>query len=185
MRRHASLLSAAAAVSLLAGVAACSRPSQPPVSTNATADSADQVMLDVRSVITNGGVQRGVLFADTAYVFDDNSRFEFRGVKTEFMRSDGVQDGTLTARRGRYEIRNGVLEGYGDVRIVTVDGRRLESPHLRYDQNRNLVSSDSAFTMVRDDQTQSGVGFEATPQLTRFQCRSNCGGSAPISIPIE
>lgn len=183
MRRR-TIVGAAAAL-LAAGAGACSRPNQPPVSTSTAADSADQVMLEVRSVITNDGVQRGVLLADTAYVFDQNSRFEFRGVKTDFMKSTGVQDGTLTADRGRYDIRNGILEGYGNVRIVTVDGRRLESPHLRYDQNRNLVSSDSAFTLVRDNQTQTGIGFEATPQLTQFQCKSNCGGSAPISIPIE
>lgn len=174
----------AAAVGVIA-LSACSDAGQPPVSTNTTADSADQVMVNVRSVMTSDGVQRGTLYADTAYVFDQNSRFEFRGVRADFMKPTGEQDGTLTARRGRYDIRNGILEGYGDVEIVTKDGRKLNSEHLKYDQGRNLVSSDSAFTMVQGDQTQQGVGFEADPQLTRFRCKSACAGSAPITIPIE
>lgn len=180
-RRRLALMSAAVAAVALT---ACNRGSQPPVSSNTAADSADQVMVTVRSVMTAEGVQRGNLFADTAYVFDQNSRFEFRGVRADFTKPTGVHDGTLTADRGRYDIRNGVLEGYGDVKIVTVDGRQLTSPHLRYDQGKNLVSSDSAFVLVQGDRTQRGVGFEADPQLTRFQCKSSCGGSAPISIPI-
>jgi LPS export ABC transporter protein LptC len=170
---------------LAVSAAACGKGGTPPVSTNATADSADQVMMQVRSNMTNDGVRRGVLFADTAYVFDQNSRFDFRGVRTEFMTPTGAQDGTMTARRGTYNLRSGVLEAFGDVRIVTEDGRRLDSPHLRYDQGRNLVSSDSAFVMVHGDRTQRGVGFEADPQLTRFQCKASCGGSAPITIPID
>lgn len=165
--------------------AACSRTSPPPVSTNATADSADQVMFEVRTIITNDGVQRGVLFADTVYVMDQSSRFDLRVVRVEFTKSNGVHDGTMTADKGRYEIRNGILEGFGNVRVVTEDGRRLTSPHLRYDQARNLVSSDSAFTMVQRDRTQTGVGFEADPQLTRFQCKASCGGSAPVALPVE
>lgn len=180
---RALVLGAALCAGMVA--AACGRSTPPPVSANAAADSADQVMVQVRSVMTADGVQRGILFADTAYVYDQNSRFEFRGVRAEFMKSNGEQDGTLTARRGRYDIRNGILEGFGDVRIVTKDGRRLTSPHLRYDQGRNLVTSDSAFTMVQGERTQTGVGFEADPQLTRFQCKASCGGSVPVSIPEQ
>lgn len=174
---------------LLAGAAlasgACRKTSQPPVSANATADSADQVMVDVRSLLTNGGVQRGELFADTAYVFDNNSRFEFRVVRTTFNTASGVKDGTMKARRARYDIRNGILEGYGDVEIVTNDGRKITSPHLRYDQARNLVSSDSAYTLREGNSVQRGVGFEADPQLNRFQCKASCGGSAPVAIPVS
>lgn len=171
-------------VAALAGTA-CRKSAQPPVSTNATADSADQVMVEVRSLLTNAGVQRGELFADTAYVFDDNSRFEFRNVRTIFNTSTGVQDGTMKARRGLYDIRNGILEGFGDVEIVTNDGKRVTSPHLRYDQGRNLVTSDSAYTLREGSSVQRGVGFETDPQLNRFQCKASCGGSAPVAIPIS
>lgn len=183
MIARALLVPAIGIVWLVGG--ACSRTSPPPVSANATADSADQVALDVRTVVTDDGVQRGVLFADTMYIMDQNSRFDLRVVRLEFTKSNGVHDGTMTADRGRYDLRNSVLEGYGNVRVVTEDGRRLTSPHLRYDQGRNLVSSDSAFTMVQGDRTQTGVGFEADPQLTRFQCKGSCGGTAPVALPVE
>lgn len=174
-----------AALVVAGGLAACQDANRPPVSTNTLADSADQVMYDVRSVITNSGVQRGELFADTAYVFDDNRRFEFRVVKVEFNKATGVKDGVMKAKRGRYDIGNGVLEGFGDVEIVTTDGRKITSPHLRYDQARNLVSSDSAFVMSEGGRVQRGVGFEADPQLNRFVCKSRCGGSAPVALPDQ
>lgn len=181
MRRPCLLMFAATA----AIAAACNKPSPPPVSRNATADSADQVMMGVRTLVTNQGVQRGELFADTAYVFDDNSRFEFRNVRTTFNTATGVKDGVMRAKRARYDIRNGVLEGFGDVEIVTNDGRKLTSQHLRYDQGRNLVASDSAYTLREGTTVQRGVGFEADPQLNRFQCKASCGGSAPVAIPIS
>lgn len=183
MTRRALFAMAAAVV--VASVSACSRGGQPPVSADAAADSADQIMFDVSTNMTDAGVLRGIMYADTTYIFDQNSRFEFRGVRAEFMKASGEQDGTLTARRGRYDLRNSVLEGYGNVKIVTKDGRQLTSEHLRYDQGRNLVSSDSAFVLVQGDRRQTGIGFEADPQLTRFQCKGNCGGSAPVSIPVE
>lgn len=173
------------AVGGVALAAACSRPAQPPVSRNATADSADQVMVEVRTLLTDGGVQRGELFADTAYVFDDNTRFEFRNVRTIFNTSVGEQDGTMKARRGRYDIRNGILEGFGDVEIVTKDGKRVNSEHLRYNQGRNLVTSDSAYTLRDGKTVQQGVGFETDPQLNRFRCFASCGGSAQVAIPIS
>ena len=162
---------------------ACRKPSPPPVSGDAVADSANQVMFDVHTLMTDQGVQRGELFADTAYVFDDNTRFEFRVVRATFNKASGVQDGVMKAKRGRYDIRNGVLEGYGDVEIVTNDGRKVTSQHLRYNQGRNLVSTDSAYTLREGNRVQRGVGFEADPQLNQFRCFASCGGSAPVDIP--
>ena len=40
---------------------------------------------------------RGELFADTAYVFDDQSRFELRKVRATFNTSTGTKDGVMSA----------------------------------------------------------------------------------------
>src|ERR687895_2941192 len=168
-------------------VAACREREQLPVTAVPTAaDSADQVMFGVRTLLNDRGVQQGELFADTAYVYDDNSRFEFRKVRTTFNTPTGAPNGTLTARRGRYDMRQRVLEGFGDVVVVTTDGKRLLTPHLRFEQSRNLVRSDSAFTLIDGTQRTEGVGFESDPNVTRFVCKRGCTVTRTnVTFPVQ
>ena len=105
-------------------------------------------MFDVRALLTDHGVQRGEMFADTAYVFDDQTRFELRKVRATFNTSTGTKDGVMSGDRGRYSTRDQMLEGFGNVVIVTNEGRRLTSPHIKYMQAANEVSSDTTFTLV-------------------------------------
>jgi LPS export ABC transporter protein LptC len=176
-----------AGLAAVCALAACRGREQPPVTAVQTAaDSADQVMFGVRTLLTDRGVQQGELFADTAYVYDDNSRFEFRKVRTAFNTPTGAPNGTLTAQRGRYDMRQRVLEGFGDVVVVTTDGKRLLTPHLRFDQSRNLVRSDSAFTLIEGARRSRGIGFESDPNVTRFVCKRECRGTdANVSIPTQ
>jgi LPS export ABC transporter protein LptC len=169
-----------------AGAAACKDTKQPPVAASASlADSAEQVLYKVRSLITNSGVQRGELLADTAYVFNDQTKFVMRVVHVNFNKETGIPNGTMRADRGIYDLRAQFLEGFGNVVIKTTDGKTLSAPQLRYNQVANLVSSDSAFQMTDGSRKQSGVGFTSDPNLTRFTCMKKCGGSAPIVIPTQ
>ena len=140
-------------------------------------------MLNVRSLLTNEGIQRGEMFADSAYIFDDNTRFELRKVRTTFNTSTGVKDGAMRADRGRYNLREQVLEGYGNVVITTTDGKRLTSPHVRYSQSNNEVSSDSAFTMVEPGRTLSGIGFRSDPQLNNVVVLKGSRGRGSFTLP--
>lgn len=182
MTRRWILVRVAAALALVA----CRNPEQPPVTAGPTAaDSADQVMVRVRTLLTERGVKQGELFADTAYVYDENSRFLFRKVRTTFNTPTGAPNGTLTAREGRYDMRQRVLEGFGDVVVVTTDGKRLLSPHLRFDQSRNLVRSDSAYTLIDGPRRSQGIGFESDPNITRFVCKRSCVASDNVNIPTQ
>jgi LPS export ABC transporter protein LptC len=174
------------AVALLAA-AACRKPgSPPPVKRGVSmADSAEQVMFGIRSLLTDRGVQRGELFADTAYVFDDQRRFELRKVRATFNSSTGTKDGVLSADRGTYSITQQKLEGYGNVVIVTTEGKRLTSPHMKYMQTTNEVSSDSAFTLVEPGRSLSGIGFRADPQLTRVVVLKGGEGRGTITLPAQ
>jgi LPS export ABC transporter protein LptC len=165
--------------------AGCSKSaSAPPVGSRDTlADSAEQVMLNVRSLLTDKGIQRGEMFADSAYIFDDNTRFELRKVRATFNTSTGVKDGTMTGDRGRYNLRQQLLEGFGHVVITTNDGKRLTSPHVRYNQAINEVSSDSAFTMVDAGKTISGIGFRSDPQLNHVVVLKGARGAGNFTLP--
>lgn len=182
IRRHVWLAAAVIVVAL-----GCKRQgSAPPVKHGISmADSAEQVMFGVRMLLTDRGVQRGEMFADTAYVFDDQTRFELRKVRATFNTSTGTKDGVLSSDRGNYNMRESKLEGFGNVVIVTTEGKRLSSPHMRYLQAQNEVSSDSAFTMVEPGRSLSGVGFRADPQLTRVVVLKSGTGRGSITLPAQ
>src|SRR5687768_7877045 len=69
------------------------------------ADTADQVFFGVTAPMENGGIKRGTLFADTMYVMNDQSRFDFIQGRVEFNTVTGVPDGSMRADRGRYDRR--------------------------------------------------------------------------------
>jgi LPS export ABC transporter protein LptC len=91
----------------------------------------------------------------------------------------------LSADRGLYNQRESKLEGYGNVVIVTTEGKRLTSPHMKYLQALNEVSSDSAFTLVEPGRSLSGVGFRADPQLTRVVVLKSGGARGNITLPAQ
>jgi len=184
MRRRVAV--AALAVGIVGVVGCKKKGSAPPVAAKATlADSAEQVLFNTHSMLTDKGVQRGEMFADTVFVFDDNTRFEMRKVRVTFNTVTGAKDGVMSANRGRYSVRQQELEGFGNVIIVTNDGKRLTSPQLKYMQGLNEVSSDTSFTLVKPGQTLSGIGFKADPQLTRFTIRRGGSSRGSLTFPSQ
>ena len=180
MNRPISMLIAATVL-----LAACrTKGAAPPVEGKATlADSAEQMLVTTRSLLVDRGVQRGEMFADTVYVFDDNTRFEMRKVRVTFNTATGAKDGVMSADRGTYNVRNGTLEGFGNVVLVSNDGKRLTSPQLKYSQSINEVSSDTSFTLVEPGKTVSGIGLRADPQMTRVRVLRNFGGKGSFTLP--
>jgi LPS export ABC transporter protein LptC len=167
MNRALSLLLAAGAGLL----AACQEPKSPPVVQGGALlpDSAEQLMLGVRFKLTDAGVQRAELEADTALVYGQGTRFELRRVKTIFYTMTGERDATLTSLEGTYHVRVQSMEARGNVVVVSTDGKKLETPQLKYDPTRNEVSSDSAFVLTEPDGVSSGIGFVSDPDMTQVR----------------
>ena len=176
------MIRTALAVAVLSA-AGCRKVTQPPlVGDAAVADSAEQVAFDIHYVMTNQGVKRGDMYADTMYVFSDQTRFLLRQVHGTFTTETGAPNGTFKGDRGTYDSRSQVLEGYGNVLLTSTDGKTLRSNHLKYVQRENLVSSDSAFTMRRQADVQRGIGFDSDPNLKVFKCHRACGGEALVPL---
>ena len=154
----------------------------PPVAVRTTPDTADQTLFGVRVVMADRGVQRALLEADTAFTYEDNTRFELRTVRSTFFTETGVKDATLTSRQGTYNVRSGNMEARGNVVVISTDGRRLDTPQLRYDPGRNEISGDSSFVLTRPGDELSGIGFKTDPDLTRINVLSNAHGRTTKSV---
>jgi LPS export ABC transporter protein LptC len=165
-----------------AAAAACAGGADAPGSArDALPDSADQVMVGLRHQLTNAGVRRAQLYADTAFFYDEGNRIELRNVRTVFFTATGDSNATMTGRRGTYDVRQQKLDGRGDVLLVSVDGRRLASPHLVYDRIANQVTSDTTFTFTEPGRALSGVGLRTDPQLRNVQVLRGAKGRAELS----
>jgi LPS export ABC transporter protein LptC len=181
MRRLSAFV---AAVIGLAATAACRDSKQPPVGSGPTmADSADQVLISVQYILSTKGIQRGELNADTAYVLDDQNRFDLRHAHVNFKTEAGASQGTMDANRGMYNVRTQILEGWGNVVVKLIDGRTLKSPHLTFNQITHQISSDTSYTLSKGNDTQSGVGFISDQAFVKFNCKSACKGSTSLLIP--
>ncbi len=169
MRRGPALVLVAAATGALAA-GGCERPAAPPVThASSLVDSAEQVLFNISTVLTNQGVERGTMTADTAFVFHDQTQFDFRNVHVAFRDSVGKPNGTMRADSGRYDMRTQVLEGWGNVVITSTDGKKLETPQLRYNQASDVITSDTSFVLTQGDKVQQGIGLVTDPNLVHIR----------------
>ncbi|MBA3853466.1 MAG: LPS export ABC transporter periplasmic protein LptC [Gemmatimonas sp.] len=136
------------------------------VSEASALDSADQVAFGSRTVLTDAGLLRAEIFADTTLFLSQNTRVAMRVVHGVFFNAQGSRDATVTADRASYDSKQQILEAYGNVVVTSVDGRVLKSPMLRFESAQNQILSDSAFSMTEPDgKEMRGVGFRADPNL--------------------
>lgn len=174
------------ALSVAALVAACRSDRVAPPVGGTLADSADQVMYGTRFNLTAQGVLRAELLADTAYFFDDNTRVELEQPTTTFFTTTGARNAVLTARHGQYRTQSGMMVARGNVIVNSEDGRRLRSEELKYDQNRNEISSDSAFVLTGPDRRLAGIGFRSDPNLQNVRVlNTQSGTTGTLTIPNQ
>jgi LPS export ABC transporter protein LptC len=168
-----------ACVLVVAGSVACSSKKQPPVAAHSPlADSADQVMYGARFNLTDKGLQRAQLESDTAYFFEDNTRIELERVHTTFFTATGAKNAVLTSQRGTFNSRTNNMVARKNVVVVSEDGRRLTTPELNYNQQKNEISSDSAFVMTEPNRRLEGVGFRSDPDMKNIKILKGVGGFA-------
>ena len=181
-RTRAAVLAAATVV---AATACNSKPTTGLAASNALPDSAEQVMYGLRNQQTNAGVRKSVLFADTAYFYNDNTLVDLRRVRIVFFSATGDSNAVMTGRTGRYDTRLQRVEGRGDVVVTSTDGRRLTSPHLVYERSVNQITSDTNFTFTEPGRTLEGIGFRSDPQLRNVQVLKGAKGRTVLPPPSE
>jgi LPS export ABC transporter protein LptC len=144
---------------LVLGAAACTDTGVRPTSSVESADSADQIMAKMSTRLTENGVLRSFVEADTAYVYQNEQRMDLRHFKVRMLDANGNLQSTLTADRGLYSSVNGELDARGHVLVESTDGRRLRTEHLIYDKGANRIESDTVFTYESPTERGSGKGF--------------------------
>jgi LPS export ABC transporter protein LptC len=167
--RTRRLALATAAIVMLLPFAACERTEQTP-SEAGTEQLPDQQIYNYRLIESEGGVKRWLLESDRMEKYLDREDVELFSVSMEFYR-EGEYHSTLTSDRGRANLSTKNLFAWGNVVVVTHDGRRLETEELHYDNRGGLIHNDVYNRFTWGDDVMTGYKLEATPDLDNIEIK--------------
>ncbi len=154
--------------------------------TQAALDSADQVLIGMSHYVTNAGVLRARVRADTAFFFSGTQRAELRNVHVTFYDAAGQATSTLTAREGTQHWRTGDMEARGSVVVIrNKDGGTMRTEVMYYNQLRNEVSSDRDFVFDAPDRHIKGRGFTSDPEFKRVTAKGPQGTGGEFVLPNQ
>ena len=139
----------------------CSDPGVRPSAATAVADSADQVMVKMSTRITNEGVLRSYVEADTAYIYQRSQIMDLRKFTARLLDEKGNLKSTLTADQGLYITYSNKLDARGHVVITSTDGDRIQTEHLVYDKMANRVDIDTTFVYDSPKGRLTGNGLQS------------------------
>jgi LPS export ABC transporter protein LptC len=123
---------------------------------------ADQVLYGMYHVITEDGVQKARITADTAFIWQAQDSLELANVRLIVYTEVGRERAVVTSLNGFLNTRTQRMTARGDVvLLVRQSSQRLETSELYYDPPRNRIWSDSATVMTEGNTVTRGTGFEA------------------------
>lgn len=164
-------------VVILAALVACREDTIRPPVTATAADSADQVLEGMEHFITNDGVRRTRVIADTAYLYEATQLARLKKVKVTFYSATGEETSTIVGDSGIYQTRDGSMSAWGHVVATTPDNRVLKSEELKYDSRTQKISSGVAFVYERPGQTRmTGDAFTSDPDFKNIVATRPRGG---------
>jgi len=172
---------------LLALVVAISCKNGTPVTaTQVVLDSADQVLLGMSHYVTELGVLRARVRADTAYFFSNTQRVELRNVHVTFYDVAGNPTSTLTSREGTDHWRTDDMEARGNVVVVRdKDGGTMRTEVMTYNRVRNEVSSDKSFVWDEPGRHAEGDGFTSDPEFKKITAKRPHGTGGQFLLPNQ
>jgi LPS export ABC transporter protein LptC len=174
------------ALLVLAWLPVACKSGTPVTATQAALDSADQVLIGMTHYVTENGVQRARVRADTAYFFSGTQQAELRNVHVTFYDVLGRPTSTLTAREGTHHWRSGDMEARGGVVVVRdKDGGTMRTEVLYYKQARNEVSSDKPFVFDAPDRHIEGEGFTSDPEFKDITAKRPRGTGGQFILPNQ
>jgi LPS export ABC transporter protein LptC len=139
-------------------------------------DRASQVTWDPEFLLNKSGRRRAIIRADLMkqYRTDDSTYSVWRTLDSSRVQSfvfdrAGDSSATITADSVVFFNQEGRYEAYGDVVVVTNEGRRLESEHLTWDQTDRTIRTRRYVRITTPTEDVRGNGLVADEDLETYQ----------------
>ena len=173
MRPHA--LSIALAGALVAGaLAGCGKTgTEPRAAQDFPQLPADYVLAQLTHYLTEDGVRRGVLNADSAYFYADSARANLVKVHLVLYNTSGQEAADLVSKTGQLDQRTNAMVARGNVVLVGKGSgaQRVETQELHYDPNQHRIWSTVTSTIFQGGNRTVTDGFNADDQLQNIQMK--------------
>ena len=170
-RIPAALVVAALALTLAAtGCGESAEPSAAP----ARRDGAvpEQQFFDYRLIESSAGVREWELQSAEMQKYAGRDDVLLVAVKMDFY-SEGAHFSVLTADSGRANLQTHDVHTWGQVVIVTDDGRRLETEELFFANSTQRITNEVFNRFTRGVDVMTGIGLEATPDLEYIELKGD------------
>lgn len=188
-QRHIILVCGLLALLLALGLAAgCQEDSNPAAETEMDKSLSEnlpiQQFFDYRLVETNVGIRKWVLVSDQMNKYSEQRDVELITVHIDFYR-DGAHFSTLTSDSGTANLKTNDIFTWGNVVVITNDGRMLETEELYFNNSEQLIHNDVFDRFTRQDDVIEGIGLEATPDLEYIEIKRQVEADVVDSEPTE
>ncbi len=137
----------------------------------------DQVLFQATVRYDNNGSPRFTVQADRIARFEATSLVEMDGeVKVDFFDA-GVHTAVLNSERGTVLEQKNQLSASGNVIVNSDSGMVLRTEYLFYDSEIERVLTDSFVTIITIQDSLTGYGLSATPDLKDLTIKQPSGAS--------
>ena len=175
---HCSLLITHCLLVFLLLTAACTTTEDHEVPTSKTEELPDQESWNSKIILSEEGIVRCIIHAGHLQQFEAGEIAKIdEGMKVDFFDEEGAHTSQLTAREGEVHQKTKDLEATGDVVIISEDGVRLRTDHIRWDNARQKILAPGEVTLSTDQGTETGVGLEADAGFSHWTMREVTGHS--------
>lgn len=140
---------------------------------------ASQSGKGITMLYTDSAILKVKVIAPEMYTYDKNVAEPFtllpKGVYVVFYDNAGKQTSTLKANYGvRYE-RSKKMEAKYNVEVVNINGEKLNTEHLIWDEARKKIISDTFVKITTDKEIIMGNGLEANQDFTQYEIKQITG----------
>ncbi len=163
----------AAGLCLLLVLAACAQEPETSVVKTEKGSAGErpaQQFFDYRLIESQAGVKQWILQSDEMQKFTGQRDVILGVVLMDFFQ-EGEHFSVLTADSGRANLQTKNIHTWGNVVVVTDDGRRLETEDLYFSNETELIHNDVFNRFTRDGDVMTGIGLEATPDLEYIELK--------------
>ena len=175
---HYSLLITHFPLALLLLTAACTTTEDNEAPTSKTEALPDQESWNSKIILSEEGIVRCIIYAGHLQQFEAEEIAKIdEGMKVDFFDEQGEHTSHLTAREGEVHQKTKNLHASGDVVIISDDGVRLMTQHIRWDNARQKILAPGEVTLSTDQGTETGVGLEADAKFAHWTMREVTGHS--------
>ena len=137
---------------------------------SAVAEKPIQQFFDYRLIESNAGVRQWVLDSVEMQKFAGQRDVVLIDLHMDFY-EEGEHFSVLTADSGLANLQTKNIHAWGDVVVVTDDGRRLETETLYFNNETELIHNEVFNRFTREHDVMTGIGLEATPDLEYIELK--------------